>query len=517
MTRDEAAKELGLGPTAGPAEVREAYLHLLKARNPETDPDGFQRLRSAYELLRARPSAAVALRLLPIVVPPDPTIRETASAAPAPRMRPIMMPAGDTRPPAIQPATESAKAAADREQVLIRSPESLPIEAIEEAERSAGAVLLSAVAAGLAERGNVRLGIRVARRSLEVASRPGGEPPVFENLLRVLLWGHQRGAVEESIALCRRLAAFADERLDDARTTPLELRARWVLVQELSAVPPWFPLRLRAIITGAVRENDLARAKDELRVYVRMQGEFADEALVTLGEAAPNLHRMVKELLATPPPAPTPPVPPPSAKSGKWGEWALMAFSRAYLGLMFVALFIVLFKMATSPDFWRRHRQNYDPPTPSHEREPDPSPPPRAAVPLPAAPVQDATPAHQPWCDPARAGRLGPTIDALCEASVQPGSESACPLARRLHVAIAERDCDGAESALDSLRVAVANLPDEGADADAEPAAEVPGTAIGDGSLGQRIARSTRPVAAVMQELEAALLVDQGNQDGGRQ
>jgi hypothetical protein len=47
---DEAVALLGLTSPFGPKEVRRAYLRLLKVHKPEKDPEGFMRLREAYEL-----------------------------------------------------------------------------------------------------------------------------------------------------------------------------------------------------------------------------------------------------------------------------------------------------------------------------------------------------------------------------------------------------------------------------------------------------------------------------------
>lgn len=52
MTFEEALVELGIDREASPDQVRRAYLKLLKTRKPETDPQGFMRLREAYDLMK---------------------------------------------------------------------------------------------------------------------------------------------------------------------------------------------------------------------------------------------------------------------------------------------------------------------------------------------------------------------------------------------------------------------------------------------------------------------------------
>lgn len=52
MTEDDARSLLGVDRDADANGVRRAYLRLLRLHKPETDPEGFQRLREAFELLK---------------------------------------------------------------------------------------------------------------------------------------------------------------------------------------------------------------------------------------------------------------------------------------------------------------------------------------------------------------------------------------------------------------------------------------------------------------------------------
>lgn len=65
MTYDEALREIGVAPGSSQEEIRRAYLRLIKVRKPETDPEGFLRLREAFELLRGLPEAPPEIRFHP--------------------------------------------------------------------------------------------------------------------------------------------------------------------------------------------------------------------------------------------------------------------------------------------------------------------------------------------------------------------------------------------------------------------------------------------------------------------
>jgi curved DNA-binding protein CbpA len=50
---DNPYKVLGVERTASEAEIKQAYFSLLRQNPPERDPEGFKRIRAAYEKLRA--------------------------------------------------------------------------------------------------------------------------------------------------------------------------------------------------------------------------------------------------------------------------------------------------------------------------------------------------------------------------------------------------------------------------------------------------------------------------------
>lgn len=81
----EARALLGVAPDADAAVVKRAYRKLVLAHPPDTDPEGFRRVRDAFELLTAPGDRVreMLLREVPAIDPPPlPTPPEVKPPAP---------------------------------------------------------------------------------------------------------------------------------------------------------------------------------------------------------------------------------------------------------------------------------------------------------------------------------------------------------------------------------------------------------------------------------------------------
>lgn len=68
MTTEDPFAVLGLAPTVDPLAVRSAYFAALARHPPHQDPEGFQRLRRAYESLNRPGTLATAYLASPVDV-----------------------------------------------------------------------------------------------------------------------------------------------------------------------------------------------------------------------------------------------------------------------------------------------------------------------------------------------------------------------------------------------------------------------------------------------------------------
>jgi hypothetical protein len=77
---------LGVSPDADPDAVRDAYRAALRAHPPERDPEGFKRLRAAYEVLRdpEQRARAAALAVLWVGAWSPPEAAELGAVEPEP-------------------------------------------------------------------------------------------------------------------------------------------------------------------------------------------------------------------------------------------------------------------------------------------------------------------------------------------------------------------------------------------------------------------------------------------------
>ena len=69
--RQHCYEVLGLDPEAGADEIKRAYFRLVRLHPPEKDPEQFQQIRHAYEMLKDAPSDSLQQSF---PVPTDPTV-----------------------------------------------------------------------------------------------------------------------------------------------------------------------------------------------------------------------------------------------------------------------------------------------------------------------------------------------------------------------------------------------------------------------------------------------------------
>jgi hypothetical protein len=343
VTLDEALAELGIDRDAGVDQARRAYLKLLKLRKPETDAQGFMRLREAYELAKERLGArdelfrAIAIARTgaePVLHTPEPVsfVHEPASdvqdpvepaaeahgpAADVPRP-----PADDTHSPhpVDEPAGEPAEATAENEEP---PPEPDPFEPLDEE-------LLDA----LLRVGEHTQAAELLARFLDAAAQhTEGPPPPVASTLQLLVTLHVEGAVAAAGALHASLSGWLAASGQEVRVIRGDAAVRWTLLRELASLSSAFPRAARSAIGRAMLAGDLGKANKDLVSLHAQQPAVARSAAKELRSKAPFLAAALADVLDPPIVKPSAHAPAPPQRSWR-GGWALATVLIAALRLI---------------------------------------------------------------------------------------------------------------------------------------------------------------------------------------
>lgn len=322
MTFDEALSELGIDPSVGAEGARKAYLRLLKKRKPEVDPEGFMRLREAYELARVYLPSAAVLRAVEeqaegagperirLETPAGIVWLETQSHGPdKPFEEPAEEPARNAEPlPIAEPSPEAEPIpTAESDPIAEPFPEAGPLpialSAIETASAPDSAPPLAPSIEELISSGKLKKAASHTAKALReatVTADIGPSVPMPRTTLRLLLLLHQKERLAEAATLEKEFAAWLHSTGASARLVSGHLAVWWTLARELSALPKSFPTELRQAVARAALDGDLSKARFEASEYRFEQPLLAQSAAMDLRRYAPSLATFMADVLAPP-------------------------------------------------------------------------------------------------------------------------------------------------------------------------------------------------------------------------
>lgn len=270
MLVDVAMDVLGLTGEPTPPEVRRAYLRQVKAHPPERDPEGFRRVREAFELLQAGYVA--------------PFVSERLAETPAAEAPAAEAPAAEA-PAAETPAAEAPAAEAP----VVQAP---VVQAQEQVELLKAAMANDNPAA--AAEAMTWLYQRPLLESAPVAS------PLFA--LETVVALVQRGRFKPARALLEALDHFVALNPQPGGLGP-ELGARWKLASELLAVSQLDSRLARALAAG-LNEGDLSIAANAASAafddYGReLERHMTEQAPTLWGQVAPLIRELPQPAAAS--------------------------------------------------------------------------------------------------------------------------------------------------------------------------------------------------------------------------
>ncbi|RKG91941.1 hypothetical protein [Corallococcus terminator] len=352
MDFEQALQELGVDADPGCDTVRRVYLRRLKTCKPETDPEGFARLRQAYETVLAvregregprtqaeprqastqaeeDPSTEAAGPGATPALPQDVLERFRAEFRALPPEGPLEA-AVEVARRAVEAVQDSAEPrhwlvgallAADRTQEALsayrdayrqghfeflaelaqRFPRALEDSEIALLGREAPHRFLWMLTNQLLQMDEVERAGRFAQVAFgQMGANPDEPPPPpgwFVQLV-VLLHLHVQPALGRDVA-SRYVAWVKGEGLLTAFASE-EIAELWPLVLELGALPDSFSTTLRSILAKALLDGRVVDARTALQLLTESRFEEVSEALPLLRQHAPGLYRLLGR-----PPQPT--------------------------------------------------------------------------------------------------------------------------------------------------------------------------------------------------------------------
>lgn len=242
MNLEEARRELGVTSEASTDLVRRSYLRLLKTRKPETDPDGFQRLREAYELVKL-----------------GAMLGEPA------------------KPP--RPVPDAALEASALEASEEPRPDPAPVEVF----------LGKGVAAALAEK-DLDAAVEAAHEQLDAVLAHPERPAWLEGaaMFTLAFELYVAGRARDARSLTKKLRQSFDRSGNEARVLHAGAAAAWAVLRELAALPRKLP---DDVFAGFARSMLMGTSVAALAALerVRESGHDMDALGADLRDKAPSL------------------------------------------------------------------------------------------------------------------------------------------------------------------------------------------------------------------------------------